>query len=116
MSLSTLDSNVLYETSFSGFDYPNNAQVVDLLGDGTTPGGNAVLQQSALTLRRATITFTAYTSTARETYRALYESREAVDYVDFEGTTTSVRVLEFSSIFVGGGPWWDCTAVLLEAG
>lgn len=114
MSRPTLDGNDLMQTAFSGFNYPNNAQVVALLGDGTTPDGNAVLQQSALTLRQATVSWVAPTPAAVATIRTLYESKAAVNYVDHDGNTTSVRVLDFSSQ-VRIGDYWDCTAVLIEA-
>jgi hypothetical protein len=115
VSRPTLDDNELMQTAFSGFSYPNNAQVVALLGDGTTPGGNAVLQQSALTLRQATVSWVAASPAEVATIRALYESKESVEYVDHDGNTTDVRVLDMSSA-VMVGDYWSCSATLIEAG
>lgn len=114
MSRPTLDSNELMQTAFTGFAYPQNAQVIAILSDGTTPGGNAVLQQSALTLRQATVSWVAASPAEVATIRALSESKAAVNYVDHDGNTTSVRVLELSSA-VRVGDYWDCTATLIEA-
>lgn len=102
----------LWSRSFSGFDYPNNAQVVALLGDGTSTY-NAVLQQSAWTARQGTLGCTLETADML-TIRGYYESREVVTFTDWDGTATAVRVLDFTRAF--GDPDWDCTIVLLEAG
>jgi hypothetical protein len=101
----------LWSGSFSGFDYPNNAQVIPLLGNGTSTY-NAVLQQSALTARQVTLGCTLETADML-TIRGYFESREAVTFTDWDGTVTASRVLDFTAAF--GDPDWDCTIVLLEA-
>jgi hypothetical protein len=113
VSLATLDSLDLILTSYSGFNYPGNAQVVALLGDGSTPGGNAVLQQSALTLRQASLGWVAEGAADVAAVRALYESKEEILFVDEDEETRLVRVLDFSAN-AHGGDLWDCTATLLE--
>jgi hypothetical protein len=104
MTLMTLGTVIdLPDAEFSGFDYPNNAQLVPLLSDGASER-NAVLQQSGLTMRQATLATTLDTADAI-TLRGYYESREAVDFVDHDGATTSVRLLEFSRSMVTAGLW-----------
>lgn len=113
MTRPTLDSNELMQTAFGGFNYPQSAQIVALLGDGSTPGGNAVLQQGALAFRQAPLSWVAASPAEVATIRALYESKEVVTYVDHDGNSTTVVVFEFTAA-VRVGDFWDCTATLVE--
>lgn len=113
MSLATLDDLELNLTAYSGFNYPSNGQIVALLGDGTSTGGNAVLQQSALTYRQTAIAWLAESIEDVEAVRDLYETKEEVTFVDEWDVDRGVRVWEFSSSAIGGDRW-DCTATLVE--
>jgi hypothetical protein len=112
MTIPSLNSVTVLQGNTTGFNYPSNAQVVAILGDGTTPGGNAVLQQSALGFRQCVIAFDAEASDVA-LHRALYESKALVTYVDEDGAMWGVRVLEFEAS-LSGNAIWACTATLLE--
>jgi hypothetical protein len=101
----------LMDDQWSGFDYPNNAQVVPLLGDGVTVR-NAVLQQSALTLRQGTLSCLVETADA-DTLRTDYEARSTVTFTDYDGATTDVVILDFTRSLKFAGVW-AVTVILLE--
>jgi hypothetical protein len=113
LSLGSVGSGAVMDDRWTGLDYPNTAQVVPVLTDGTAqPAG--VLQSSAPGPRTGTLRCSLETADMLAV-RGYYESREAVTLTEWDGTTASVRVLDFtrSPIFAGV---WDVTAVLVEAG
>jgi hypothetical protein len=113
MTLGTLSLGAVdpvWSKSFSGFDYPNTAQLLPVLGDGTS-ARNAVLQQSAPTVRQGSLACTLETADML-TIRGYYESREAVVFTDADGSVNTCRVFDFTRTF--GDPDWDVTIVLLE--
>lgn len=112
LSLGAITGAAIMDDQFSGFNYPNNAQVVGLLANGTSTY-NAVLQQGSLTARQAQVRCSLLTADAL-TVRGYFDSREAVTFVDWDGEETDVRVLDFSQASKLAGVW-DCTIVLLEA-
>lgn len=112
LSLGTVAGTSIGDDSFSGFDYPNNAQLVAVLGDGSSTY-NAVLQESAATVRQAQLRCTLETADML-TVRGYFESREAVEFVDWDGTATDVRVLDFTRAPKYAGTW-DVTLALIEA-
>jgi hypothetical protein len=112
LSLGAITGTSIGDDRFSGFDYPNNAQVVGLLSDGTRTY-NAVLQQSALTARQGTLTCTLSTAESMAV-GAYFESREIVDFADWDGAVTPVRVLDFTRA-IRNADEWACTIVLLES-
>ena len=101
----------LMDQAFSGFDYPSNVVVTPLLSDGTSPR-NAVLQQSALTLRRASLSIIAETAEAL-TLRGYAEAKTEVEFVDYEGAVSDVVVVVLCRS-VGFGDVWDVSMVLVE--
>lgn len=113
MSRPTLGGLELMQTAYSGFDYPPRGQVVPVLSDGTTPGGNAVLQSSSNTFRQATVAWVAATPADVATVRAFYEALSSQAYVDHDAVSYTVRVIAFSAS-VRVGDYWDCSATLLE--
>lgn len=115
MTRPTLGSVELQQSTFAGFDYPAHVEVVPILGDGVTPGGNAVLQSSALTVRQAAIAWTSTDPTDVATIRGYYENLTPVTYTEHDGSTDhDVYVIAFaaSSSF---HDVWECTATLVEA-
>lgn len=113
VQLPTLDGIDLLGTIWSGFAYPQNAQIVTLLSDGVTPGGNAVMQSSALTFRQATISFKLEADADVAALRAIAATHEEVTFVDYSGASAQVRVLELSAS-MAGHELWDCAASLVE--
>jgi hypothetical protein len=64
----------LTQSAFTPFAYPARALIVPLLAaDPGDAGGNAVLQSGALTLRQATVTWTALTTTDKDTALGYFE-------------------------------------------
>jgi hypothetical protein len=112
LSLGAVTGTSIMDDQWSGFDYPNNAQVVALLGNGTSTY-NAVLQQSALTARQGQLRCILETADSL-TIRGYYESREAVTFTDWDGTATDCRVLDFARDIKFAGVW-DCTITLIES-
>lgn len=101
----------LMDATFTGFDYPQNAQVVGLLAKDSS-GGNAVLQQSGLGFRQATLALWAEDADMA-TIRGYYETREAITFTDFDGATSTVRLLDFTRSLKLEG-LWDVTVTMLE--
>ena len=112
LSIGSIASTDIMDDTFSGFDYPNNAFVVPLLGDGTSTY-NVVLQQSALTVRQAAVSCVLDTADSL-TLRGYYESREVVTFTDGEGDATDVRLLDFTRALRFGG-YWSCTFTVMES-
>jgi hypothetical protein len=115
MSQPTLGTLDLTQSAFTPFAYPARSLIVPLLAADLTAGGNAVLQSGALTLRQATGTWTALTTADKDTALGYFEGLTSVAYVDFFGTSHSVRVIDFSATYLGFG-YWTCQATLLELG
>lgn len=114
MSRPTLGTVALMQGSRSGFDYPQVAQVTPLIGDGVTPGGNAIIQGGALGFRQATIPFVLDDPDDVDTIRGYYEALSTQTYTDHDGVTTySVVVLVFSAQ-ERVGDIWDCQVTLVE--
>lgn len=109
LGLGSVDN--LMSASWSGFDYPQNAVLVPLLGDGTSTV-NAALQQGALTVREGTVGFDAVTADA-ETIRGYYENHSSITFTDYDGSTCSVRVLDYSRSLRFPGVW-SCSVTLLQ--
>lgn len=99
---------------FSGFDYPETAQVVALLGDGSSSAGNAVIQQSALTVRSASISGTLTNSTDLSDLRGYHSSKAEALWTDDTAATLTVRVfdLRISKVFANV---WDYSCTLVES-
>lgn len=99
---------------FSGFDLPDDLQVVDVLSDGTTTH-NAVLQQGASGLPQATLSgrATAYSTIAQlRVYRATHE---ALTFTEPDAGAHTVVVQDFSSKRVARNLYqWDWSCTLLE--
>jgi len=108
---SVIGTSIMDDT-FTGFDYPNNATVVNLIGTGTSTY-NAVLQQSALTARQAQLRCSVVDADML-LMRGWYDSREEVTFTDWYGTATTVRVLDFARSLKFRGVW-DVSLTLLEA-
>lgn len=94
------DAGELWETSYSGFNYPQTVEMIRLLGDGTSTR-NAVMQQGALPHREARLSGNAPESQLDD-IRALYESREETSFTDRFGNVRSVRILDFTSELILG--------------
>ncbi len=109
-SLGSIDP--LLTTAYSGFDYPSYGQVVPLLSGDPTSGGNAVLQSSALTLRQAAVTANAEDADAL-VLRGYYETKAEVPFTDFDGTESTVIVMDFSRTNIKDSVW-ECSMTLLE--
>lgn len=106
------DVTLFLVDTYDGFDRPNTAQLVGLLGDGTGSGNDQVLQQGSSPYRQATLTGT-LTSLADVTLvRGYYDSREELTFTDGDGESHGVRVLEFNARAFTG--WWSFTMQLLE--
>ena len=111
LGLGDLAETDIMDSSFTGFDYPNNAQRVPVLSDGTSTR-NEVLQQSGLTRRQATLGCSLEDADAL-VVRGYFESRETVTFTDRNGATRDVIVFDFTRTERFAGVW-DCTAILLE--
>lgn len=98
--------------NFDGFDRPNTAQLVALLGT-TTSTGDQVLQQGSTPWLQAGISGTVLSEADVATLRGYYLTREPVRFVDGNGNATDVRVLEFKA--TDHTDWWEFTAQLLES-
>ncbi len=94
MSYSLSSISPLNVQTWTGFDYPENAEITALLGDGVSTS-NALIQQSALTLREGRISGTFTSSTPLGTLRSLYEGKTASTFSD---GTDSVSVLVFDLV------------------
>ena len=112
LSIGAIASGNIMDDQFTGFDYPNNAQLVALLGDGTSTY-NVVLQQSALTARQAAVSCVLLTADAL-VLQGYYESRETVTFTDSLGDATDVRLLDLSRSFRGTG-LWSCSFTIVES-
>lgn len=95
----------LWDDQFSGFAYPAHKQVVPLLGDGVSATGNSVLQEGAKGYREAALAFTAPDRTTKDAIRGFEESSESVTFVDYDGTSRSVRVLSFDASLMFADVW-----------
>jgi hypothetical protein len=113
MSFPTLGSLTLHATSYSGFDYPSRALIVPLLAASSVPGGNAVIQSGALTLRQATITWEA-TSADVATAGGFADALSTQTFTDDEGAARSVIVFAFGPTDEIAPDWWSCSATLVE--
>ena len=100
------------DAGFSGFDYPNTAQVTQLLSASSSEG-NAVMQDGGLGFRQGTFECYAEDDDAL-TLRGYYESRVEVAFVEIDATTSYVRILEFARDLVFGG-LWHCTMTLVQS-
>jgi hypothetical protein len=109
----TLGALTLTQSAFSGFAYPSRALIVPLLAPDPADGGNAVLQSGALTLRQATITWTALTTSDKDTALGYFEQLTSVAYVDYFANSSDVWVTDFSATYLGEG-YWTCQATLTE--
>jgi hypothetical protein len=109
-SLGSIDP--LLTTAYSGFDYPSYGTVVPVLSGDPTSGGNAVLQSSALTLRQAAVTVNAEDADAL-VLRGYYEAKTEVLFSDFDGTESTVVVMDFSRSNIKD-TLWECSMTLLE--
>jgi hypothetical protein len=100
--------------SWDGFDYPENAVVTALLGDGSASAGNAVIQQSALTVRESRISGTLTNSTDLSDLRGYYQSKGEVLWTDDVAATLTVRVfdLRISQVMP---TVWDYSCTLIES-
>lgn len=103
----------LWSTAFTGFALRSHKQIVPILGDGTTVTGNSVLQQSAQGFREATIKFTAPDRAQMLVIRGYEESSQTVAFIDADGSTRDVRVLDASYTLLFADVW-EITAVLQE--
>lgn len=112
MSLLSLGTVTLLDTAWSGFDAPQSAQVVALLGDGTSAVRNAVLQSSAMGFRQGTVSFVAADADCA-TVRGWYEDSATQTFTDRDGSTCDAVVLDFSRSETVPG-LWACQAVLLQ--
>lgn len=112
--LATIDDVTFVTTAYARFAYPSSGQIVALLSDGTPGGGNAVLQQSALTVRTATIAGILESSDEVDVIRDLSESKDEVLFVDEFGDSYTVIVWEFSSSARGAG-LWELQVTLVES-
>lgn len=99
--------------SWEGFDYPEIATVTALLGNGAATG-NAVIQSSALTIRRSRIAGTIQSSSDLSALRAAYEGKTVITFTDDDAATYSVYVfdLQVNRIFPSV---WNYSATLVEA-
>lgn len=112
MSQPTIGGHAIIQLSWTGFTYPANAQIVPLLGDESSPTGNAVLQQSALTYRQGAIRCHSITPADKDIFQAYGESHEPVAFVDHDGNAATVRFLDFSSQLLIGDHWeWSATLI-----
>lgn len=103
----------LLDASFSGFAHPPSKELLPLLENTVGSTGNVVVQQGSLGRRRASLTFIARDTTQKDLVRGYDETGEAVDFVDFDGSTRSAMVLDFSSA-LRFGDVWSVTVTLLE--
>ena len=111
----TLGAVTIWQTSYGGFDYPTRGQVVPLLGDGVTAGGNAVLQGGALTVRQAALAFTLDDPADVATVRGYYEALDLVTYTEHDGVTTHDVYITAFSAQLRVGDIWDVSTTLVEA-
>lgn len=97
---------------YAGFAYPEFASVLSLLSDGSA-GPFAVLQSSAPPFRRAAVSWQAVVTADVDTLRGYAESKEEVTFVEEDGTSRTVAVLDFGQqlLFVG---IWTVSATLVE--
>lgn len=95
------------------FDYPERAQVVPLIGDGTSTGLNAVVQQSALTMRESTIHGVLTSSSDVDTLQGYFEDKSsAVTFTDSSSNTFSVVVFDLETDLIYPGLWtYSCRLV-----
>lgn len=101
----------LLDATFDSFVRPNTAQLVSLLGDGSTTD-DQVLQQGSSPFRQGSITATITELADYIAIRGYAETHEEVDFRDGNGTEYTVRVLDFDAKDQTG--WWDISATLLR--
>lgn len=97
--------------AWTGFDYPETAQVVRLLGDGVDVG-NAVVQQSAIPFREATISGTLTSSTDVGNLRTYYAGKTVQTFTDNDGTNYSVEIFDLVVSLIYPSVWtYSCRLV-----
>lgn len=97
---------------YDGFDRPNTAQLVALLGDGTNSGNDQVLQEGSSPWRQAGITATLTSREDVQLLRGYYDTREEITLIDGDGEEHGVRIFEFGAQAFTG--WWTCAMQLIE--
>ena len=96
----------------TGFAYPEAAEITPLLSDGAHER-NYVLQSSALTVRQARRSWTMVPTADMHTIRGYASTKDEVLYVEEDGSSRSVIVMDFDprQRYVG---FWDISATLIE--
>lgn len=102
-----------YVEKFGGFNRPRFVSVVNLLGDGGA-GPDQVLQSSGIPMRQATVTGWLTKQDDVDTIRGYDDSKEVVAFVDGNGNSTMVVLLELDTIDLTDR--WTFTMTLIATG
>ena len=111
--MTILHGITILQTSTDLLAYPQNAQMIAILSNGSQDTGNAVMQGTSLGWKQASITFYLDILADLLTIQDAAQTHEEIIYVDHLGTVHSVRILTLSATAQGNG-LWECTAVLVE--
>jgi hypothetical protein len=96
----------------NAFLFPEFAQVVGLLSDGTT-GSNAVLQSGAPTWRKAQASWQVVPTADMERLSDYAEQKSEQTLTEEDGTTRTVVLMDFAAALQFSG-YWTVSATLLE--
>lgn len=103
----------LLDATFTGFAHSASKELLELLENEVGSSGNVVVQQRSLGYRQARLSYIARSTTEKDTVRGYDETGEEVEFVDFDGSTRSVVVMDYSSD-LRFGDVWDVNVTLLE--
>lgn len=110
--LGAIDPLLVGVGGYEGFDLPSFASLTSLLSDGVSTR-NQVIQSGSEPLRAATISGTLVSSADVAQFREYNRTKEAIAFVDGNGVTWTVRVMDLHTVdFVD---WWTFTASLVES-
>lgn len=106
MSLLTVGSvDEFWDSSYSGFTYPSQKQLLELLDNDTSPDGNVVVQQPAFGYREATVAGNVPGVDNFELLRDYDETGDPINFTDYDGALRSVRVLQMTGSMVFHDVW-----------
>lgn len=94
----------LWDDVWPGWAYLPRKTELKLIGNGTD-AGNVVIQESAKGFREGVLSFTAQSSSDRDTVRGYEEAGTSIVFTDYDGSTCDVAVTEFAAVPLQADLW-----------